>query len=116
MSGTTAVGLNFPLLKAYFADGGRCQWVEPAEDNGRIYSRLLTSPRVDKSLGEASGHKPEAPAREALSLALRACVRRPLLAAHLVEDVLGDVDRHLGGDGQGDGVAGPAVYFDHLAV
>jgi tetratricopeptide (TPR) repeat protein len=35
------VGINFPLLKAYFAEGGRCQWYEPAEDSGRIHSRLL---------------------------------------------------------------------------
>jgi tetratricopeptide (TPR) repeat protein len=35
------VGINFPLLKAYFQEGGRCQWFEPAEDSGRIHSRLL---------------------------------------------------------------------------
>jgi tetratricopeptide (TPR) repeat protein len=40
-SHATFVGINFPLLKAYFADGGRCQWAEPKEDNGRIHSRLL---------------------------------------------------------------------------
>jgi tetratricopeptide (TPR) repeat protein len=40
-SHATFVGINFPLLKAYFADGGKCQWVEPLEDNGRIHSRLL---------------------------------------------------------------------------
>ena len=43
----SAVGLNFPLLKAFFTEGEgmgetvRCQWAEPAEDNGRIISRLL---------------------------------------------------------------------------
>ena len=40
-SHATFVGINFPLLKAYFADGNRCQWAEPKEDNGRIHSRLL---------------------------------------------------------------------------
>src|SRR3954454_3611363 len=41
---------------------------------------------------------------------------RASLAADLVEYFLGNVDRHLGGDGQGDGVAGTAVNFDHFAV
>jgi len=40
-SHATFVGINFPLLKAYFADAGRCKWTEPAEDSGRIHSRLL---------------------------------------------------------------------------
>ena len=40
-SQSTSVGLNFPLLKAYFEDGGKCQWAEPKDDNGSIYSRLL---------------------------------------------------------------------------
>jgi len=40
-SHATFVGINFPLLKAYFADSGKCQWAEPSEDNGRIHSRLL---------------------------------------------------------------------------
>ncbi len=37
----TAVGLNFPLLKAYFADGPKCEWVEPFGEAGGIHSRLL---------------------------------------------------------------------------
>jgi tetratricopeptide (TPR) repeat protein len=36
----TAVGLNFPFLKAYFEEGKRCQWVEPFGDNRGIHSRL----------------------------------------------------------------------------
>ena len=39
-----------------------------------------------------------------------------LFAADLAQDVLGDVDRHLGGDRQGDGVAGPAIDLDQLAA
>jgi tetratricopeptide (TPR) repeat protein len=40
-AGATCVGINLGLLKAYFADGGRCQWVQPTEDDGHIFSRLL---------------------------------------------------------------------------
>src|SRR5262249_28473730 len=38
---TTAVGLNFPLLKAYFGDGGRCQYLEPSGEERGIHSRLM---------------------------------------------------------------------------
>lgn len=38
----TFVGVNFPLLTAYFADGGRCQEVKPSGDEERgIHTRLL---------------------------------------------------------------------------
>jgi tetratricopeptide (TPR) repeat protein len=38
----TAVGLNFPLLKAFFGETGRCQYLEPSGDQDRgIHSRLL---------------------------------------------------------------------------
>jgi tetratricopeptide (TPR) repeat protein len=40
-SDATSIGLNFPLLKAYFADGGRCRWEEPLEGGPGIHSRLL---------------------------------------------------------------------------
>jgi tetratricopeptide (TPR) repeat protein len=40
-SHATFIGINFPLLKAYFADAGNCQWVEPLEDSGSIHSRIL---------------------------------------------------------------------------
>jgi tetratricopeptide (TPR) repeat protein len=40
-SHATFVGINFPLLKAYFADQKKCQWAEPKEDSGRIHSLLL---------------------------------------------------------------------------
>jgi tetratricopeptide (TPR) repeat protein len=39
----TALGLNFPLLKAYFGDSGECQWLEPAGDDERgIHTRLMS--------------------------------------------------------------------------
>jgi tetratricopeptide (TPR) repeat protein len=37
----TFVGVNFSLLKAYFAEGGRCQYLEPYSDASSIHSRLL---------------------------------------------------------------------------
>jgi tetratricopeptide (TPR) repeat protein len=38
----TFVGVNFPLLKAYFGEGGRCEFLEPSEGEGRgIHARLL---------------------------------------------------------------------------
>jgi tetratricopeptide (TPR) repeat protein len=40
-AGSAAIGVNFPLLKAYFAGSERLDWVEPKEDNGHIYTRLL---------------------------------------------------------------------------
>lgn len=38
---STAIGLNFPLLKSYFTDRGASYWVEPDGDSPRIYSRML---------------------------------------------------------------------------
>ena len=40
-SHATFVGINFPLLRAYFEGGVNCIWAEPSEDSGRIHSRLL---------------------------------------------------------------------------
>jgi tetratricopeptide (TPR) repeat protein len=37
----TFVGVNFPQLRAYFREGGRCQFVEPTGDERGIHSRLL---------------------------------------------------------------------------
>ena len=37
----TFVGVNFPLLKAYFGEGGRCQFIEPSGEERGIHSRLL---------------------------------------------------------------------------
>jgi tetratricopeptide (TPR) repeat protein len=39
----TAVGLNFPLLKAFFEDGKKCEWMEPGGDSERgIHTRLMS--------------------------------------------------------------------------
>jgi len=40
-AGSAAIGVNFPLLKANFAGSERLDWIEPKEDNGHIYTRLL---------------------------------------------------------------------------
>jgi len=40
-SGSTCASVNFALLKSYFADSGKCEWLEPLEQNGHIYSHLL---------------------------------------------------------------------------
>lgn len=40
-AGSAAIGVNFPLLKTYFAGSERLDWIEPKEDNGHIYTRLL---------------------------------------------------------------------------
>jgi len=41
MSRSTFIGINFPQLKSYFGDSGKCQWAQPEEDTGSIYARLL---------------------------------------------------------------------------
>src|SRR5262249_6717862 len=61
----TAGGLNFPLLKAYFAGGGRCQWAESR-------SRASAKRSIDqegvaswqpRSLSREAGRRPS-PARQ----------------------------------------------------
>jgi tetratricopeptide (TPR) repeat protein len=37
----TFVGVNFPLLKAFFGQNGQCQFVEPSGEERGIHSRLL---------------------------------------------------------------------------
>jgi tetratricopeptide (TPR) repeat protein len=44
----TFVGVNFPLLKAYFDQPGHGQWIEPHSEAGGIHSRLLCLKRVDE--------------------------------------------------------------------
>jgi len=38
---TTAMGLNFPLLRAFFEKSGTYRWVEPLEETESIHARLL---------------------------------------------------------------------------
>ncbi|HVC92191.1 MAG TPA: SAM-dependent methyltransferase [Pirellulales bacterium] len=40
-SGSTHIGLNFPLLAAFFQNAGDCRWIEPDKDPGGIFARLL---------------------------------------------------------------------------
>jgi tetratricopeptide (TPR) repeat protein len=40
-SGSTFVGVNFPLLRAFFGTDGQHQWAEPAEECESIHARLL---------------------------------------------------------------------------
>ncbi len=75
-SNSTAIGLNFALLQAYFAESRRCVWVEPGEDSGHIYSRLL-SPQPSAALvtsfkkhfTKAAGEFLDGPAQKASELA-----------------------------------------------
>jgi tetratricopeptide (TPR) repeat protein len=72
-SRATFVGVNFALLKAYFGDGKRCQYVEPAGEEGRgIHARLL-APAVDLAVrtcfaerfGEAAHKRLQEPIQKA---------------------------------------------------
>jgi tetratricopeptide (TPR) repeat protein len=55
-SRSTSVGLNFPLLKAFFGDRGHCGWFEPAEDRDGIYSRLLGRRLAPETLQAFGAH------------------------------------------------------------
>jgi tetratricopeptide (TPR) repeat protein len=87
----TAVGLNFPLLRAYFADAKQCAWEEPDGDDRRgIHSRLLarrvgidTRRRFHDLFGAAAQARLQEPADRA-----RACLkggRFELAATHYQE-------------------------------
>jgi tetratricopeptide (TPR) repeat protein len=67
-SQATGVGLNFPLLQSYFRDEARAQWLEPAEQNEHIYSRLLgrnigpeTAKMFSERFGKADWERAQAP-------------------------------------------------------
>ncbi len=73
----TFVGVNFPLLKTFFADGCRCQVVEPAGDGRGIHSRLLskkpsseTVTRFFERFGDQAKEKLDEPIQRA-----RACLK-----------------------------------------
>jgi tetratricopeptide (TPR) repeat protein len=65
----TFVGVNFPQLKAYFGEGGRCQFLETSGDHDRgIHSRLLgrtLSPalaqRFEERFGAAAQQRQQEP-------------------------------------------------------
>ncbi len=41
-SHTTAMGVFFPLLHAYFAEAKRCRWFQPSHEDQSIHTRLLS--------------------------------------------------------------------------
>jgi tetratricopeptide (TPR) repeat protein len=51
-SGSTAVGLNFAMLKTYFDRSRDRRWIEPAEENPHIHSRLLGRPGIASQVVE----------------------------------------------------------------
>jgi tetratricopeptide (TPR) repeat protein len=73
----TFVGINFPLLRAYFGEAGRCRWLEPVEEAGGIHSRLLSRrpaaevlDRFQACFGKAAHDRRQEPVARA-----RDCVR-----------------------------------------
>jgi tetratricopeptide (TPR) repeat protein len=58
-SQTTAIGLNFPLLKVYFEESSKCSWFAPPGDSERaIHTRLLADgldPQVVSCFGDRFG-------------------------------------------------------------
>jgi tetratricopeptide (TPR) repeat protein len=77
-AGATFVGINFGLLRTFFADAGRCQWAQPAEDDGHIYSRLLGKeliPLVRERFGQRFGKAAFEWREEPIRLA-RACAEQ----------------------------------------
>ena len=100
----TFVGVNFPLLKHFFAakaaSGTPVQWIEPAgNDNSRgIHSRLLgskfgsdTVTRFYERFGDAAGNQLQEPLHKA-----RACLKngRFELAAGFYREALGQQPRN----------------------
>jgi len=74
---TTAVGLNFPLLKAFFTRTKEFKWVEPSGDSRGIHSRLLgrdfgsdTVARFYESFSDGASASLQEPLQQA-----RQCIR-----------------------------------------
>jgi tetratricopeptide (TPR) repeat protein len=89
----TAVGLNFPLLKEFFGEAGKCKWLEPSGDDERgIHTRLMSKQpglelnvRFQQMFGKDAFEKLEEPIKKA-----RACVQygRFELAASFYQEAL----------------------------
>jgi tetratricopeptide (TPR) repeat protein len=108
-SGSTFVGLNFPLLRAYFTEAGRHQWAEPPEEEGSIHARLLgrrlaaqTVREFQELFGKAAHEATQAPAQLARALAANgrleaaaAAYRQALEGQPLNWLLLGEVARFL---------------------
>jgi tetratricopeptide (TPR) repeat protein len=74
-SHATFIGVNFPLLKAYFDDGKRCTWLEPVEESESIHPRLLspnpagrTTARFHELFGKAAADWEQEPLHQAREL------------------------------------------------
>jgi hypothetical protein len=74
-SEATFIGVNFPLLKAYFTDAKPHRWSEPAGERESIHARLLghqpapeTVARFEECFGKAAWERVEEPARRAREL------------------------------------------------
>jgi tetratricopeptide (TPR) repeat protein len=74
-SEATAIGVNFPQLKAYFTDAKPHRWIEPAGERESIHARLLahqpapeTIARFEEGFGKAAWDRAEEPARRAREL------------------------------------------------
>ena len=67
-----------------------------------------TPPEIEQNCRRRNGKRIESSAARGS--------RKGRSLADLVDDVFGDVDRHVDGHGQGDGVAGTRVDLDELAV
>ncbi len=83
---------NFPLLKAYFGDAGRCQWYEAGGESRGICSRLVghkvsseVVTRFYERFSEAAHQRLQEPIQKA-----RACAKagRLELAARFYRDAL----------------------------
>ena len=73
----TFVGVNFSLLKEYFSDKSRYQWIEPPGDSRGIHSRLLgrkvgseTSLRFCENFSDSANQQLQKPLQKA-----RACLK-----------------------------------------
>lgn len=73
----TFVGVNFPMLKMYFGESNRAQWIEPGGDERGIHSRLLgrkianeTATRFLEKFSDAAHNWLQEPIQQA-----RACIR-----------------------------------------
>ena len=94
----TFVGVNFPLLKEFFSDKAKYQWIEPSGDGRGIHSRLLgrkfgsdTILRFYERFGDAANAKLQEPLHKA-----RACIKmgRFELAATFYREALDQQPRN----------------------
>jgi tetratricopeptide (TPR) repeat protein len=49
-SQSTSVGINFPMLAAYFRDGKNARWIEPEEEDASIHARLLAREIAEETI------------------------------------------------------------------